>query len=63
MNVLLVKDSGKYAGKFVATKSFMDKEVITFGYDFDDVYEAAEKKGFEHPVVVFIPENDMIHIY
>jgi hypothetical protein len=62
-NILMVKDSEKYAGKYVATKSFMNKEVITFGSDFNDVYDAAEKKGFKNPVVVFIPENNLIHIY
>ena len=59
----IVKDSKKYTGKYVATKSFRSKEVISFGSDPSKVCAAAEKKGIKNPVVFYIPPTNMVHIY
>lgn len=60
---VLIKDGDKYGGKYVATKSFRDNEVVCFGADPKRVYDAAVKKGIKDPVVFFVPKKDMIHIY
>ena len=59
----IVKDSKKYAGKYVATKSFRSRMVISSGDDPLIVWDDAEKKGFKDPVVFFIPKTGMVHIY
>jgi hypothetical protein len=59
----IVKDSRKYAGKYVATKSFSSRVVITSGKDPIKVLESAEKKGVKNPVVFYIPLSNMVHIY
>jgi len=61
--VLLVKEANKYGGKFVATRSFKDKKVITSGDDIAEVYEAARAKGAKDPVVVYVPRKNEVHVY
>ena len=58
----IIKNAGRYAGKFVATSSFNDKNVIAFGIDPQKVIEKAEKKC-DSPVVFFVPEKNTVHIY
>ncbi len=58
----LVKDVGKYRGKFVATSSFNDINVIASGIDPQKVIEKAEKEC-DSPVVFFVPKKDAVHIY
>ncbi len=58
----LVKDVERYRGKFVATSSFNDINVIASGIDPQKVVEKAEKEC-DSPVVFFIPKKDAIHIY
>ena len=53
----------KYIGKYVAMKSFTDRTVVASGKDHDGVVDRAQKKGIMFPVVIFVPEKDMIHIY
>lgn len=62
-NNVLVKEAEKYSGLFVATLSFTSKDVISFGKDASSVFEDAKKKGADDPVVFFVPERDMVHIY
>ena len=60
---VLVKDAAKYSGLFVATPSFTSKDVISSGKDVKSVLEEAKSKGADDPVVFYIPEKDMVHIY
>ena len=60
---VLIKESGAFEGKFVATRSFKDKEVISSGLDPAKVCDEARKKGISDPVVFFVPHKDMVHIY
>lgn len=62
-NNVLVKDVEKYSGLFVATLSFTSKDVISSGKDVNSVLEDAKQKGANDPVVFFVPERDMVHIY
>ncbi|MGD0283708.1 MAG: DUF5678 domain-containing protein [Dissulfurispiraceae bacterium] len=60
---VMVRDVEKYSGLFVATLSFTSKDVISSGKDAMSVLEDAKKKGADDPVVFYIPERDMVHIY
>lgn len=62
-NNILVKDGEKYGGKYVATKSFKDKRVISVGIDPAKVHKEAKSKGAEDPVIVFIPKKGMVNVY
>ena len=59
----LVQDGEKYGGQYVATRSFQDKEVISFGTDPLKVFEEAKRRGIEDPVIFYVPRKDMVHIY
>lgn len=60
---ILLKDSEKYSGQYVATRSFVDKEVISHGIDPIEVFKEAEGKGISEPVVFYVPEKDVLQIY
>ena len=59
---VLVSDS-KYEGQYVALKSFQDNTVVASGAEPVVALNLAEKKGFHDPVVVFIPQSNMTHVY
>jgi hypothetical protein len=61
--MLLIKDGEKYGGKYVATKSFADKRVISHGNDPVKVFNDAKKKGHKDPVVFYVPPKGMVQIY
>jgi hypothetical protein len=58
----LVKNGEKYRGKFVATGSCNDTNVIASGIDPQKVIAKAETLC-ESPVVFFVPKKNAIHIY
>ena len=60
---VLIKDGEKYGGKYVATRSFKDTTVVSFGEDAAKVYDEAKKKGVKAPVVFFVPQKGMVNIY
>lgn len=60
----LIKNNGEqYDGQYVAVKSFFNREVISHGKQPADVLKEAIEKGFSDPVLLFIPEKGMVHIY
>ncbi len=59
---VLVNNIEKYSGKYVATKTFEDKDVISFGDDPVKVFNEAKKTGDEDPVVFYVPEKDTVYI-
>ncbi len=61
--VTLVKNAKQYRGQYVTTKSFQDKEVITHGKDPVKVIEEAKKKGIKEPVIIYVPEKEVAHLY
>ena len=63
MNNILLADGEKYCGNYVATRSFSDRQVINYGKDLVKVHEDAQKSGVPHPVVFYVPEKNMVHIY
>ena len=49
--VVLLKDSEKYEGKYVAKMSFISENAISSGDDPVKVYEEAKNKGVAEPVI------------
>jgi hypothetical protein len=60
-NVLLQTE--EYSSKYVALKSFEDSTVVAHGTIPKEVMEEASSKGYPEAVIVFVPENDMAHVY
>jgi hypothetical protein len=60
---ILVKDSEKFGGKFVATRSFKNKKVVSHGTDPTKVFNEAKEKGVRDPVVFYVPQKNITQIY
>lgn len=60
---VLVKNSEKYGGKYIATRSFTDKNVVICSSSIAKVYKEAQIKGIEDPVVFYVPKKGMVHVY
>lgn len=58
----LVKDD-RLNGKYIAIASLENPAVISSGTDPKEVYKEAQQKGCTDPVMVYIPEKDMVQIY
>ena len=63
MNRILLKDSEKYGSKYVATKSFKDRKVVSYGSEPSKVFNEAKEKGVKDPVVFYVPKKGMVQIY
>lgn len=63
MNRVLLKDSEKYNGQYVATRSFKERKVISHGGDPSKVFNEAREKGVKEPVVFYVPKKGMVQIY
>jgi hypothetical protein len=63
MKNVFVNGSERYAGLYVATRSFASKTVLCAGKDPFKVFRAAQAKGAKKPVIVFIPKRDQVHVY
>ncbi len=53
----------KYGGQFVATRSFSSQKIICHGQDALVVRREAQNKGVKHPVVFYVPEKGIVHLY
>lgn len=60
---ILATNGEQYGGQYVAIKSFADRELICHGKEPSLVLKEAREKGYEAPVIFYVPEKDMIHIY
>lgn len=58
----LVKNK-KYIGKYVAMKDFDNLKVVGAGNTPTEAYEKALSKGYNTPVIAFVPAKDMVQIY
>lgn len=58
----LIKNERAFRGQFVATSTFNDRNVIAHGKDPQKVMRQAEQKS-ESPVVFFVPDKNVTHIY
>jgi hypothetical protein len=62
-SVMLIENSEKYRGNFVATRSFKDKKIISHGKNPAKVLKEAKELGADEPVIMFIPKENMTMIY
>jgi len=60
---VLVNNSGKYSGQYVATKSFSDKNVLNHGDNPIKVFNQAKERGVNEPVIFYVPKKGVIQIY
>ena len=56
-------DRKKYGGKYIATKSFDDDEIIASGKNLSEVYDEAVKLGAVDPVINFVHEEGVVCLY
>jgi hypothetical protein len=59
---VLVRDR-KYAGLYVALKSFSDTTVVASGRTPLSAQRKARAAGAKDPVIVFVPRENRVHIY
>ena len=62
MGMTMVK-TDEYNGRYVAMKGFEDHTVIGVGDDPEAAIKDALAKGYKEPVLLYIPEKEMVHIY
>lgn len=62
MEIALV-NTHEFDGRYVAMKSFDDRTIVGAGDDPEAAIKDARSKGHEDPVIVYVPEKDMVHIY
>ncbi len=62
MAQILVKND-QLSGKYIAIASMENPAVISSGTDPKQVYDEALQKGCAEPMIVYIPEKDMVQIY
>lgn len=55
--------TNEYNGLYVAMKNFDDNTIVGVGDDPEKALKDAETKGFKDPVLLYIPEEDVVHIY
>jgi hypothetical protein len=55
--------TNEYNGRYVAMKSFDDNSIVGVGDDPERALKDAEAKGFKDAVLLYIPEEDVVHIY
>lgn len=53
----------RYSGRYVSMRDFNDSKVIGYGNTPQQAFEKAVKKGYNNPVVVFVPLKGMAQIY
>ncbi len=53
----------EFNGRYVAMKSVEDNTIVGVGDDPEKALREAEEKGFKNPVLLYIPEKDLVHIY
>lgn len=59
--VLVTTD--EYNGRYVALKSFDDNTIVGVGDNPEEALKDAARKGFKNPILLYIPEKDLVHIY
>ena len=62
-NLALLKDGDKYRGKYVILNNFKERKVVCSSAKLSVALKRAGKEGMDRPVVVFVPKEDIAHIY
>ena len=55
--------TNEFNGRYVAMKSFDDNSIVGVGDDPEKALNDAKAKGFKTPVLLYIPEEKVVHIY
>ena len=55
--------SDEFNGCYVAMVNFDDNTIVGVGDDPEQAIKDAEEKGYKNPVLLYIPEKDVVHIY
>jgi len=58
----LVK-SDDFSGKYVAVADFATDEVVASGDNLTAVFADARERGFDEPVVFFVPDKNLPQLY
>ncbi len=53
----------EFNSRYVAMKSVDDNTIVGVGDDPEKALREAEEKGFKNPILLYIPEKDLVHIY
>ena len=53
----------KYVGMFVAMPSFNKRTVVASGNNPTAVMERAANKGYNSPVVIYVPDKESFNVY
>jgi len=61
MEKLLI-NTDEFNGRYVAMKSFDDNSIVGIGDTPEEALKDAERNGFKDPVLLYIPEKDVVHI-
>jgi len=59
---VLVKDDA-YKGEYVAVADVKKNRVVGHGMAPQEALDMARSKGYEDPVLIYVPEKDSVHIY
>lgn len=62
MEKILV-NTDEFNGCYVAIKSFDDNTIVGGGDNPEKALREAEMKGFKDPVLLYVPEKNIVHIY
>ena len=62
MQQALIKEK-KHRGNYVAIKDMKHSKVISSGTDPKKVHDEAVKKGFDNPLLVYVPKENMAQIF
>ena len=62
METVLV-NTNEYDGRYVAMKSFEDHTIVGVGDNPETALKDAVSKGYKDPVLLYVPEKDIVHIY
>lgn len=56
-------NTDQFNGQYVAMRSFDDNTVVGVGDNPEKAINDAKEKGVKDPVLLYIPEKDIVHIY
>jgi len=56
-------NSNKYNGKYVALASIDDNSVVSHGDTPEEALKKARENGVQNPFLLYIPDEDLVHIY
>ncbi len=62
-NPRTVRVPKEYAGEYIAWRSWLSRKIIAHNQDPSKTYEDARKTGAKEPVIMFVPDLNMVSLY